>query len=529
MLSSFGYALDEADQRTKVRREDGFQIDYDYDPIGQLVAAEGSEPGWQFGYQYDERGNPLRREHSGFVRSNSFNGLNQQAESLWSGGAVILGAVSTTNAIIEINSQSAFAWGLEGMLVFGATNLAVQAGSNEFVAVVSDIFGRSDTNAITVNVQDQAFAYDRNGNLTNDGVRVYSWDQADRLVEVRDLQTDELLVQNRYDGLGRRRERIMASVAGGEDPGSTNRYVYDGWLVVAVLDGDNDVLEQYVHGMDLSGTREGAGGIGGILQVVGDEVAYYHYDGNGNVTTITDHQGTSISRLEYDPFGRVLVTDGPYAPRYQFSSKEYDAATRLNYYGYRFYAPELGRWLNRDPIGEEGGINVYAFLNNEPIAYVDHLGLRRIGPHNRRPPNRRPPGQNESSSSEGCCEGQPFDPSTQCCEGEGEVVEKETYWVCKSRLRSWLPIMGPISHSSICCEDPAANPDQTCFGKYPEGNKITSPGVIRHDRAVAVPDNCSPEKVCPLNNPCKDGVPDPGPSGCRYWVVGANCHDFARP
>jgi len=369
------------DQRTQVRREDGFQIGYDYDPVGQLVAAEGSEPGWQFGYQYDERGNPLRREHSGFVRSNSFNALNQQAESLWSGGAVVLGAVSTTNAIIEINSQPVFAWGLEGMLVFGATNLVVQTGSNEYVAVVSDIFGRSDTNAVTVNVQDQAFAYDLNGNLTNDGVRAYSWDEADRLVEVRDLQTDEIMVQNRYDGLGRRRERIMTSVeAGGGDPGSTNRYVYDGWLVVAVLDGDNDVLEQYVHGVDLSGTREGAGGIGGILQVVGDEVAYYHYDGNGNVTTITDHQGISISRLEYDPFGRVLVADGSYTPRYQFSSKEYDSATGLNYYGYRYYSSQLGRWLSREPLGERESINLYGFVHNTPLNYFDILGLASCAP-----------------------------------------------------------------------------------------------------------------------------------------------------
>ncbi len=381
MLSSFGYALDDADQRTQVRREDGFQIDYNYDSIGQLVVAEGSEPGWQFGYQYDERGNPLRREHSGFVRSNSFNTLNQQAESLWSGGAVVLGAVSTTNATIEINSQPAFAWGLEGMLVFGATNLAVQSGSNECVAVVSDIFGRSDTNTVNVNIQDQAFAYDRNGNLTNDGVRAYTWDEADRLIEVRDLQTDEILVQNRYDGLGRRRERIMASAVGGGDPGSTNRYVYDGWLVVAVLDGDSDVLEQYVHGMDLSGTREGAGGIGGILHVSplpgGAGGGFFHYDGNGNVTTITDHQGATISRLEYDPFGRVLVTDGPYAPRYQFSSKEYDAATRLNYYGYRYYSPQIGRWINRDPNGERSGLNLYNLEKIRDTPLVVDSGRRR--------------------------------------------------------------------------------------------------------------------------------------------------------
>ncbi len=207
--------------------------------------------------------------------------------------------------------------------------------------------------------------------MTNDGVRAYSWDEADRLIEVSDLQTSDVLVQNRYDGLSRRRERIQLE----DGILVTNRYVYDGWLVVAVLDGDNEVLEQYVHGVDLSGTREDAGGIGGILQAVGDEVAYYHYDGNGNVISATDSNAVVMTRLEYDPFGRVLVADGSYTPRYQFSSKEYDAATGLNYYGFRYYSSQLGRWLSRDPIGERGGINIMNFLLNDPVNGIDYLGL----------------------------------------------------------------------------------------------------------------------------------------------------------
>ncbi len=171
--------------------------------------------------------------------------------------------------------------------------------------------------------------------------------------------------------MGRRRERIQLE----DGILVTNRYVYDGWLVVAVLDGDNEVLEQYVYGVDLSGTRVGAGGIGGILQAVGDEVAYYHYDGNGNVISATDSNAVVMTRLEYDPFGRVLVADGSYTPRYQFSSKEYDTATGLNYYGYRFYSPQIGKWLSRDPIQESGGINLYQFVRNQPVNLFDAYGL----------------------------------------------------------------------------------------------------------------------------------------------------------
>ena len=76
--------------------------------------------------------------------------------------------------------------------------------------------------------------------MTNDGVRAYSWDEQDRLIEVQDLQTSEVLLQNRYDGLSRRRERVQLE----HGVLVTNRYVYDGWLVIAVLDGENEAREK---------------------------------------------------------------------------------------------------------------------------------------------------------------------------------------------------------------------------------------------------------------------------------------------
>lgn len=136
-----------------------------------------------------------------------------------------------------------------------------------------------------------------------------------------------------------------------------NRYAYAfGWPVSEVRIGENSRLETHTHGPDLSGAIGGAGGIGGILSVAhtgeSEPWRYYHADGNGNIVLLTDKDEEETARIEYDPFGRVLINTASQPVRYQFSSKEVDEATGLNYYGYRFYAPELGRWINRDPIGE---------------------------------------------------------------------------------------------------------------------------------------------------------------------------------
>jgi RHS repeat-associated protein len=60
----------------------------------------------------------------------------------------------------------------------------------------------------------------------------------------------------------------------------------------------------------------------------------------------------------------------------QFSTKRYDADTGLSYYGYRFYSPAIGKWITRDPIGETGGLNLYGFVNNNPMNFIDPMGLR---------------------------------------------------------------------------------------------------------------------------------------------------------
>ncbi len=167
--------------------------------------------------------------------------------------------------------------------------------------------------------------------------------------------------------------------------------------------------------------RDGAGGIGGLLARYRhatsspydiNGVSFYHADGNGNVTWLASPTGGTDAAYRYDPFGRWVAQSGPWAQGniMRFSSKpwfahNYSNTDGLYYYGYRFYDPLIQRWLNRDPIGEKGGVNVYRFVRNAPTSQIDPRGLQTL-PASPLPcsrPGGRPPipDPNRRSNSEG--------------------------------------------------------------------------------------------------------------------------------
>ena len=90
------------------------------------------------------------------------------------------------------------------------------------------------------------------------------------------------------------------------------------------------------------------------------------------------------TEYEYSPFGEVIRSSGVYADAntFCFSTKYLDVETGFYYYGFRYYDPVTGRWLNRDPLGEAGGLNLYGFVGNDPINSIDLLGLKacEMGP-----------------------------------------------------------------------------------------------------------------------------------------------------
>jgi RHS repeat-associated protein len=210
--------------------------------------------------------------------------------------------------------------------------------------------------------------FDADGNLTNYNGWTFTWDAENRLITAVHRST---VVSNQYDFMSRR----VAKTVGG----TTHRFLYDGWAMIQEKTGTQ--TNSYVYGLDLSGTPQGAGTIGGMLGAsLNGTQAFYFYDANGNVSDLIASNGGSLAHYEFDPYGNTIVTSGTQAAAnpFRFSTKYTDDETGLVYYGYRYYSPMLGRWGNRDPIEEDGGDNLYAFVSGSPVSSIDLLGLWAI-------------------------------------------------------------------------------------------------------------------------------------------------------
>ncbi len=119
----------------------------------------------------------------------------------------------------------------------------------------------------------------------------------------------------------------------------------------------------------------GREGIGGLLSMrQNGEDYFYLYDGKGNVTTVVDSSQQVVATYQHNAFGRLMSTIGSLEQPFQFSSKRYDAGTGLNYYGYRFYASAIERWLNRDSRGEAEELICMGFVRNDQVNYINPNG-----------------------------------------------------------------------------------------------------------------------------------------------------------
>ncbi len=277
-------------------------------------------------------------------------------------------------------------------------------------------------------------AYDLDGNLVTDGRWTYTWDAENRLTVMECpgqpaniasgiVEAPAMRLTFFYDGLSRRvAKKVETKVYGSYpvwDVVDFLGFAYDGWNMVMSVRlaasssyTSSTVLGRvasYVWGPDIGSSGycysnwQRAGGVGGLLMVLdgvatqtfasssGDPVDddYFPlFDRLGNIigyrkaavsTATVDYNnlGATGALYDYDAFGRELRSSGPAADLvpFHFSTKFTDQETGLNYYGYRYYDPQNGRWLGRDPVRERGGINLFSILKNCSVCAVDINGL----------------------------------------------------------------------------------------------------------------------------------------------------------
>jgi RHS repeat-associated protein len=117
------------------------------------------------------------------------------------------------------------------------------------------------------------------------------------------------------------------------------------------------------------------GGVEGLLSLRQDAKDYYYiYDGKGNVTAVYDQEQRAVAQYAYDAFGELLAESASLVQPFRFSTKRYDELLGFYDYGYRRYSPLIHRWLTRDPIGLDGGTNLYGFVGNNPVNMIDPEG-----------------------------------------------------------------------------------------------------------------------------------------------------------
>jgi len=385
-------------------------INYTYDNIGQLKTAQGFDHYYddgvgnyvdpprrheQFGYAYDKAWNLQYRTNNALVQNFNVNSLNELTNGTRSGTYTVAGNASEWRyqgydpGVTEVTVGGTGLSSGDAELYYDGswarTNATLANGQNSYTALATDNLGRTASDSVSVNLAaTNTFVYDLNGNLRTNNTRIYEYDDENQLTRV--TEPGLWKTEYAYDGLLRRRiTRQYNWTSGSWLLASEIRYVYDGNLVVQERDGNNVPQVTYTRGNDLSSTLQGAGGIGGLLArtengklIAGDgfATAYYFNDANGNVKDLVYTNGLLAAHYEYDPYGKLQYLNGPVAEAntYRFSSKEWDDHAQIYYYGYRFYEPDLQRWVNQDPLGEEGGINLYEFNGNNPVNLIDLFG-----------------------------------------------------------------------------------------------------------------------------------------------------------
>lgn len=362
---------------------------FSYDVVNQLVGAVLRQGATTAGteiqrreYNYDLLGNRTRQHGTGAGGGNQtagFNSLNQMTAASGSERRTITANIGDDTAI----SRVAF----NGVTIpegspSGTYSAAVTVSEDSpFVEIRAyDTTGNSETNVfemlnLSASSQEIAHRYDLNGNLvqaylgtSGDDYILYSWDAENRLAGIDQVDSGDIehRTRFRYDGLGRRTYQLEYD----ENDAliGRTRFLWVGSRIVEEINL-------------LSGSKKKIHLANGVREYTTFSAYTDHYftrDHLGSIREVVDEDGATLeARYDYDVYGtRSQTLPSPtYDVDHGFTGHYLHQPSGLYLTYYRAYDPELGRWLSRDPLMESAGLNLYAYVFNDPVNMYDPLGL----------------------------------------------------------------------------------------------------------------------------------------------------------
>jgi RHS repeat-associated protein len=321
-------------------------------------------------FLYDPVDNQLSIRENSSLKSGTFNNANQLTGQSGGGKVRITGAINKSGASVTVAGQPAAVHPQGGY----AVEVQAAPGANHFPLVVTEADGTVTTKHVDLFVENSIpviHSYDANGNLESvapqaapgSPTRTYQWDAANRLVGITRIlsPTETRKTEFLYSGEGARvgKKELLNEVVD-----SDIRYFYGGTGVLQERSADGGtVTKTYTPQGELNYTT------------TPPSPRYYTRDHLGSVREVVAEDETLVARYDYKPYGERILVSGSYEAAKGYTGHDYlpEAGTILTQY--RAYDPGTGRWLSSDPLGEEGGMNLYGYVRGDPLNSVDPLGL----------------------------------------------------------------------------------------------------------------------------------------------------------